>query len=84
VPSRNMALSSGLAIAKWSGASLCGRHVIGGPSPDVVGSVVAHLWLDFGGESDVRELGEEIVDRSTATTDFYAEDQRADGLGRGR
>jgi hypothetical protein len=50
----------------------------------VVDGVVAHLALDSSGASEVRKLGQQGIDRSTATDDFHAQDQRTGGLGRGR
>jgi hypothetical protein len=82
VPSLNMALNSALAMASQSPCSAgdwwawC--------SPDVVGSVVAHLALDTSGANKVWKLGEKCIDRRTATDDFHAGGLRTGSLGRGR
>jgi hypothetical protein len=46
-------------------------------SPDVMDGVVAHFALDSGGASDVREFGEKVVDRCTATDGLDAGGQWA-------
>jgi hypothetical protein len=39
-------------------------------SPDVVDGDVEHFALDYSGASEVRKLGKEAGDRSTATDDL--------------
>jgi hypothetical protein len=50
----------------------------------VVEGIVAHFLLNSSGVSEVQKLGEEGVDRCTATDDFDAGDPRAGDLGRCR
>jgi hypothetical protein len=50
-------------------------------SPDVVDRVVADFSLYSGGASEVRELGEETVDRCVANDGLNAGDQHTGGLG---
>jgi hypothetical protein len=47
-------------------------------------SIVAYFALDSGGASDVREFGEEAVDRCAAADGLDAGDQQACGLDRYR
>jgi hypothetical protein len=53
-----------------------------GCSPDVVDSIMADFALDSGWASEVREFGEDAVDRCAASDGLDAGDQRAGGLGR--
>jgi hypothetical protein len=47
-------------------------------------NVVEHLALDSGWASEVREFGEETVDRCAVTDGLHALDQGAGCFGRGR
>jgi hypothetical protein len=52
-------------------------------SPDVVDGAVAHLAQDTRGSNEVWKLGENSVDRRTATDDFHTGGLRTGSFGRG-
>jgi hypothetical protein len=61
----------------WSAGDRWARY-----SPDVVDSIMAVFALDSGWAGEVRESGEDAIDRCAASDGLDAGDQRAGGLGR--
>jgi hypothetical protein len=61
----------------WSAGDQWARYI-----PDVVDSIIADFALDSGWASEVREFGEDAVDRCTTNDGADAGDQSAGGLGR--